>query len=95
MKQYNVKYERGQEVYILLSKKLISSKIEKIRITEAAPYIDANRVPWEEKDGITIEYLVVVEDREFGENGSHHISYDWFNQDDVFLSKEELIQKIV
>jgi len=95
MKQYNIKYGRGEEVYILLSKKIFSTKIEKIRIIEAAPYIDGNITPWKEKDGITIDYLVVTEDRAYGENGSHFTSYDWFNQDDVFSSKEELLQKIV
>jgi len=88
MKEYNVKYELGQDVFILLSRKIFKSKIESIRIVQSRPYIDGNN-NMKEMDGIVIDYLVVVEERE------HFTSYDWYNQDDVFVDKDDLIRKII
>ena len=88
MKNYNVKYEIGQEVYILLSKKIVKSKIEKIRVVHSHPYIDGNN-NMKEMDGIVIDYLVIVDERKYSTN------YDWYNQDDVFLDKDELLRKII
>ena len=88
MKNYNVKYEIGQEVYILLSKKIFKSKIEKIRVVHSRPHIDGDN-NMKEMDGIVIDYLVIVNDREYS------TSYDWYNQDDVFLDKDELFRKII
>lgn len=88
MKQYNVKYERGTEVYVLQKKKIIKSHIEVIRIYEKAPYIDGNN-NMKEMDGITIEYLIEID------NGDSYRSYDWYKQEDVFLSKDEVISQII
>jgi hypothetical protein len=88
MKTYNVKYERGTEVYILQNKKIIKSSIEKIRIYEKAPYIDADN-NMKEMDGVTIEYLVEID------NGASYRSYDWYKQEDVFLSKDEVLRQII
>lgn len=88
MKNYNVNYEIGQEVYILLSKKIFKSKIEKIRIVHSRPYIDGNN-NMKEMDGIVIDYLVSKNEREYS------TEYEWYNQDDVFLDKDELLRKII
>jgi hypothetical protein len=88
MKNYNVKYEIGQEVYILLSKKIFKSKIEKIRVVHSRPYIDGNN-NMKEMDGIVIDYLVPQNEREYS------TEYEWYNQDDVFLDKDELLRKII
>lgn len=88
MKNYNVKYEIGQEVYILLSKKIFKSKIEKIRVVHSHPYFDGNN-NFKEMNGIVIDYLVIVNEREYS------TSYDWYNQDDIFLDKDELFRKII
>jgi hypothetical protein len=87
MKNYNVKYEIGQEVYILLSKKIFKSKIEKIRVLHSLPYIDGNN-NMKEMDGLMIDYLVIVNEQK------HSTSYDWYNQDDIFLDKDDLFRKI-
>jgi len=87
MKTYNVKYERGTEVYILQNKKIIKSNIIEIKVTEKAPWINGND-NMKEMDGITIEYLVQVE------NGANYSSYDWYKQEDVFLTKDDVIRQI-
>lgn len=92
MKTYNVKYDVGQEVYILLSKKIFKSKIEKIRIVHGVPYIKGETM--EQMDGIEIDYLVVVNEQ-FYPLGGHSSSYDWYKQDDIFLDKDELLRKII
>jgi hypothetical protein len=97
MKEYNVKYEVGQEVYILTCKTIFKSRIDKIRITEQAPYIKLvgmNNYATE-MDGIEIEYLVVTSDEPYGNNGSTRTSYDWYKQGDVHLTKEEVLKEIV
>ena len=38
MKQYDVKYDVGQEVYIIAQNKNFKSKIDKIRIIERGPH---------------------------------------------------------
>ena len=59
MKKYNVKYEVGQEVYILESKKISKTVIDKIRITEQKPYMKGNsNGTYTEMDGIKIDYLI-------------------------------------
>ena len=45
-------------------------------------------------DGIQIDYLIETEKLPLGGNRTQ-ISYDWFNQEDVFTSKDELITQIV
>ena len=47
-----------------------------------------------EKSGITIEYLIRIEHEQFT-TGSFRSSYDWFKEEFIFISKEELLQKIV
>jgi len=93
MKKYNVKYEVGQEVYVLESKKIIKSPIDKIRISEQGPYVKGNHDgTFTEKDGVEIEYLVEASRNACGKG--HSYTYDWFNQEDVFSNKEELIAQI-
>jgi len=95
MKTYNVKYDINQEVYILTDKKIYQSKVDKIKIIESRPWIDGNQ-GMKPMDGIEIEYLVVTSDVEYGDNNprSHAMGFNWYKQDDIFLTKEELIQNI-
>jgi hypothetical protein len=94
MRKYNVKYEVGQEVYVLRSKKITKTVVDKIRVTEQQPWTRGNSDGTHtEMDGIEIDYLVETERLPFGANGTHS-SYDWYNQEDVFTNKEELIAKI-
>ena len=94
MKTYDVKYDINQEVYILTGKKIYQSKVEKIRIVQSRPYIKFEGM--KQMNGIEIEYLVIVSEEEYGESTprSRKIGFDWYNQDDVFATKEELIQSI-
>lgn len=90
MKKYNVKYEVGQEVYILESKKISKTVIDKIRITEQKPYMKGNsNGTYTEMDGIKIDYLIETKRTQVSS------SYDWYNQEDVFTNKDELITQIV
>ena len=89
MKEYNVKYNVDDEVYVLLSKSIIKNRIDGIRITENRPYIDGNN-NMKPMDGIVIEYLIATkrDDRGF-------VTYlDWFVQEDVYSDREELIRQI-
>lgn len=97
MKSYNVKYDIGQEVYILNNKSIYKSKVEKIRIIEQSPSDLANGTPQQTRDvksGILIEYLVIIDNFKYGSIGSQMIGFDWYNQADVFSDKEELILAI-
>ena len=97
MKEYNVKYEVGQEVYILRNKKITKNRVYKIRVTEQQPYIKSNLDgTYIEMDGIEIDYLIETE-REFihPHTKSTQSSYDWYSQEDVFTNKDELIAQIV
>jgi len=94
MKEYNVKYDINQMVYILTNKNIYKSSVEKIRITEGVPYCKIIGNEAVEQSGITIEYLVIISDEPYGLNGSTMTSYDWYNQDSVFETKEDLIRSI-
>jgi len=91
--EYSTKYNRGQEVFALSERKVITSKIDAIRITDRGSYIDGND-HMKEKSGITVEYLIRVEHEQFT-TGSFRSSYDWFKEEFIFTSKDELLQKIV
>ncbi len=95
-KEYNVKYEVGQEVYVLRSKKIIQNKVDKIRITEQQPYKRGNSDgTLTEMTGIEIDYLIVTERMVAPDGVVTHRTYDWYNQEDVFTNKDELIAQIV
>tara|TARA_B100000963_G_C22026593_1_gene409401 strand:- start:156 stop:458 length:303 start_codon:yes stop_codon:yes gene_type:complete len=98
-KQYNVKYEVGQDVYVLRDKKISKNRIYKIRVTEQQPYTKSNPDgTYTEMDGIEIDYLIETE-RDFifihPHTQSTQSSYDWYNEEDVFTNKDELIAQIV
>ena len=97
MKEYNVKYKVGQEVYVLRSKKITQNRINKIRVTEQQPYTKGNSDgTYIEMDGIEIDYLIGTK-RDFIHQGIKctQSSYDWYSQEDVFTNKDELITQIV
>ena len=97
MKEYNVKYKVGQEVYVLRSKKITQNRINKIRVTEQQPYKKGNSdgtiTPM---NGIEVDYLIETK-RDFihPHTKSTQSSYDWYSQEDVFTNKDELITQIV
>jgi len=96
-KQYNVKYEVGQDVYVLRGKKISKNRVVKIRVTEQQPYIKGNPDgTFTEMDGIEIDYLIETK-RDFihPHSKSTQSSYDWYNQEDVFPNMFVLIAQIV
>ena len=96
-KQYNVKYEVGQDVYVLRNKKITKNRIDKIRVTEQQPYTRLNRDgTLTEMTGIEIDYLIETK-RDFihPHTKSTQSSYDWYSQEDVFTNKAELIAQIL
>jgi hypothetical protein len=98
-KEYNVKYEVGQDVYVLRNKKITKNRIDKIRVTEQQPYTRLNRDgTLTEMTGIEIDYL--IETKIYSSSISLHTkstqsSYDWYSQEDVFTNKAELIAQIL
>jgi hypothetical protein len=98
MKEYNVKYKVGQEVYVLRSKKITQNRINKIRVTEQQPYTKGNSDGTiTAMNGIEVDYLIETE-RIRMHLGSLNIalaSYDWYSQEDVFTNKDESITQIV
>lgn len=99
MKSYDVKYDIGQMVFVLLSKKAMETQIQKIRVIEQPPsnYINGTENQKKNgKDGITIEYLVQVDYRSDNMimNGTGVYNFDWIDQNDIFQTKEELIAQI-
>ena len=94
MRKYNVKYEAGQEVYVLRNKTITQAKIDKIRVTEQRPYTKLNGDgALTEMSGIEIDYLIQDSIKPVG-NGTQS-TYNWYNQKDVFTDKDELIAQIV
>lgn len=96
MKKYNVKYEVGQEVYVLRNKKITKNRIDKIRVTEQQPYTRSNlNGSLTKMSGIEIDYLIESERIPFGANNGTSSSYNWYSEEDVFTDKDELIAQIV
>ena len=95
MKTYDVRYEVGDEVYILLSKKIFKSYIDGIKVTETKPYkcMKGRNNEILEFNGITISYLVMTHETKF-DNGCSEKGFDYYDQADLFGSKEELIANI-
>ena len=94
-KEYNVKYEVGQEVYVLRDKKISKNRVDKIRVTEQQPYTKGNSDgTFTEMSGIEIDYLIETEYIVNGVKGTQR-TYDWYNEEDVFTNKDELIAQIV
>jgi len=96
-KEYNVKYEVGEEVYVLRNKKITKNRVDKIRVTEQQPYTKAfSDGTLTEMSGIEVDYLIETE-RIIMHPGSQSTqsSYDWYNEEDVFTNKAELIAQIV
>ena len=97
MKEYNVKYEVGEEVYVLRNKKITKNRVDKIRVTEQQPYTKGNSdATFTEMSGIEVDYLIETERiRMHPGSQSTQSSYDWYSQEDVFTNKDELIAQIV
>ena len=96
-KQYNVKYEVGQYVYVLRDKKISKNRVVKIRVTEQQPYTKGYPDgTFTNMSGIEIDYLIETK-RDFihPHTKSTQSSYDWYNEEDVFTNKDELIAQIV
>ena len=96
-KQYNVKYEVGQYVYVLRDKKISKNRVVKIRVTEQQPYTKGNPDgTFTDMSGIEIDYLIETK-RDFihPHTKSTQSSYDWYNEEDVFPNMFVLIAQIV
>ena len=87
MRSYDVKYDLGQEVYVISQRQIIRTIIDKIKIEHSTPWVNGNR-NMEVMSGIEISYLVATEKR------SNCTSYDWFKSEEVALKPEELIKDI-
>ena len=96
-KEYNVKYEVGQDVYVIRNKKITKNRVDRIRVTEQQSYTRLNRDgTLTEISGIEIDYLIETK-RDFihQHTKSTQSSYDWYSQEDVSTNKAELIAQIL
>lgn len=95
MRTYSAKYDVGQDVYILNDKSIYKTTINKIRITVQSPQGLVHGTIGQQDDaqtGICIEYLVEVNRKQY--ENSYRIDFDWYNQRDIFETRDELIERI-
>ena len=90
MKSYDIKFELGQEVYILTNKAIHKSRIEKIRVVEGKPYkkYDNSSESLVDVSGIEIDYMVVTKEI------NQYIEFEWYPQDEVFETKQDVFNAI-
>lgn len=91
MKEIKTKYDLGQKLYFIYNDIIHIKPMNKIQINIQPPYneiIDRNTI--KKRDGIQIEYLFFVENKEY----KNQYYGAWKNQDDVFETKDELIRSI-
>lgn len=89
----DLKYDLDQEIYVILNKKILKSKIEKIRIIKYKPYQEVlGSGKLIDHNGIKIEYLVINYDTMIGSIRTSN--YEWFDENDVYGTKDELIRAI-
>lgn len=93
---YTTKYNRADknDVYVFINKKVVKTKIIKTRITDQEDYkttgVNGSVLTL---SGLKIEYLVGLEIQAFGESGTIQ-SMDWYDEKDVYETREELIANI-
>lgn len=90
MKTFTTKYDIGSEIYVILKQNIIRTKIEKINISYQGKYnsFDINKGEETVMDGIEIKYLI-LEPITLGRSECH-----WYNEKDVYVTKEEVIAAI-
>jgi hypothetical protein len=87
--EINNKFNIGQEVIAMNGKKIFNTKIAEIRVRIKPPYSEWVFGKIKSMSGIEIEYRVEIPSRQ------HNMSdYDWYEEEDIFVSKEQLINKI-
>ena len=82
MGTYSSKFKRGDNVWVLGNKKIFQTYIEEVRIVDNG-CVNIN------ENGITITYMV-----ETNKKGNIK-EYDVFDEENIFLSKDELIASII
>jgi len=89
------KYSIDDVVYILSEKKIFRSRISEVRVEVRKPH-QALLVPYEivDRNGIKIEYLVITSEVIIPGITGTQTNYDWYDEKDIFISKEELIANI-
>jgi hypothetical protein len=86
----NVRFDLNEEVYFIYNNKIIKQPIEKCKILVQPEFIEGHLDgTFTEHNGITIEYLFLIESIY-----PNRYSNVWINQDDIYKTKEELINKI-
>lgn len=93
MKTYTAKFDRNQEVFVLLDKKIFKSTISQVRITERQPYkriLNTISGSLQEIPSVLVEYLICGEYDE----ARTMLPFNWYSESDVFETKEELIAQI-
>ena len=92
------KYNNGDEVYVLTSKRIIKTNIYKIKIEINSSTILHENGEIIESNTPIVKYLVQVERKKLNphiEDGGYMSSYDWFDGDDIALTKDDLIAKMI
>ena len=90
------KYDRSDKVHVIYKNKALEAEIDKVKVEVSAPYsfFDKHR-NLIENDGIRIQYLIIVSHKPIG-NGAlgYETLYEWFKENQVYGTKEELISKL-
>jgi hypothetical protein len=92
---YTTKYDKGDYVWIIHDKSVLKTRIQKIRITDMGKHhrlVNPEKIEFH--GGVFIEYLVEVNEEEYGEHGSVKCDLEWVNELDVYPTKEKLIESI-
>lgn len=80
----DLKCDLNQEVYVINNNKISKNIVEKIRITKYKPFKElVSKGKIIDREGIKIEYLIIQNNK-----------FDWYEEDDIYLTKEDLIRAI-
>jgi hypothetical protein len=88
--EFKTRFNLGDEVYVLQAKSALQRQVRGIRVTQRYPYILYDGKNGIEKSGIEIDYLI-----ELPQTVSCRTDFDYYKEEDVFISKDELLNRIV
>ncbi len=95
MKTYTTKFNREEnpDVWIFINKTAIKSKINKVRISDNPDNMVFNGIEYKKQSGFKIEYLISGESKQISSD-STITPMEWYEEKDVYATKEELIASI-
>ena len=96
--KYETKFEMDQEVWVIYGKSVVMRQVAQIRITHEPKYQRIAGNAFNEKvlrlvqgGGVKIEYLLGVQEGFNAEGIRNSVGYEWYSENDVATTKEELL----